>query len=130
MIEVTKNVTAFLGEDVILSCRYLGEESDIQSAEWKGQLSPKSTVKRLAGFNSWGAFGRYGFSEPDSIANLTVVKSVSSVDMEGKYTCQFVCEEDYYSETLSITVVGKQASMVVISGSQQKPGKPDAMFDK
>lgn len=118
MIEATQNVTAFLGEDVVMSCRYLGEESDIQSAEWKGRLSPKSPFKRLAGFDNGRAFGRYGFSEPDSVANLTVVKSVSSVDVEGEYTCQFVCEEDYYSHSVFITVVGKQASMVVISGSQ------------
>lgn len=118
MAEVTQNVTAFLGEDVILSCRYLGEESDIQNAEWKRQLSSKSTFKRLAGFTNGRPFGRYGFSEPDSAANLTVVTSVSSVEIEGEYTCQFTCEEDYYSYSVFITVVGKQASMVVISGSQ------------
>lgn len=118
MVEVIQNVTAFLGEDVILSCRYLGEESDIQSAEWKRQLGTRSTFKRLAGFNYGSAFGRNGFSEPASVANLTVVTHVSSVDIEGEYTCQFTCEEDYYSYSVFITVVGKQASAVVISGSQ------------
>lgn len=118
MVEVIQNVTAFLGEDVILSCRYLGEESDIQSAGWKRQLSSKSTFKRLAGFINGKPFGRNGFSEPASVANLTVVTNVSSVDVEGEYKCQFVCEENDYSFSVFITVVGKQASMVVISGSQ------------
>lgn len=118
MVEVMQNVTAFLGEGVILSCRYLGEESDIQSAEWQRQLRSKSTSKRLAGFLNGRPFGRNGFSEPASVANLTVVTNVTSVDLEGEYTCQFACEEDSYSRSVFITVVGKQASVVAISGSQ------------
>lgn len=118
MVEVIQNVTAFLGEDVILSCRYLGEESDIQSAEWKRQLSAKGAFKRLAGFNNGRAFGRNGFSEPASVTNLTVVTGVSSVDVEGEYTCQFESEEDSRTGSVFITVLGKQASTLVISGSQ------------
>lgn len=91
-----------------LSCRYLGPESDVQSAEWKRLVNSRGTSKRLAGFNGLKEpFGRHGFSEPDSITNLTVVTSVSSVEAEGEYTCQFVCEEETYAGNVFVTVVGE-----------------------
>lgn len=106
-VEFTQNVTAFLGEEVYLSCRYLGEEGDLQSAEWKRQVNSRGTSKRLAGFSNGRPFGRFGFSEPDSISNLTVVASVSSVETEGEYKCQFAREEDDYAYSVFVTVVGE-----------------------
>lgn len=90
-----------------LSCRYLGEESDLQGAEWKRQVDARGTSKRLAGFSNGNPFGRGGFSEPDSIANLTVVTTVSSVVAEGEYKCQFVLEDDDYAYSVFVTVVGE-----------------------
>lgn len=90
-----------------LSCRYLGEESDLQSAEWKRQVNARGTSKRLAGFSNGSPFSRSGFSEPDSITNLTVVTSVSSVEAEGEYQCQFALEEEDYVYSVFVTVVGE-----------------------
>lgn len=90
-----------------LSCRYLGEESDLQSAEWKREVNGRGTSKRLAGFSNGSPFGRSGFSEPDSIANLTVATRVSSVEAEGEYKCQFALEEDDYAYNVFVTVVGE-----------------------
>lgn len=112
ILEVSQNITAVLGEDVYLSCRYLGE-SKIQDAEWKRQINSKVKSKRLAGFAHGVSFGRNGFSEPESVTNLTVKMNVSSVEVEGEYTCEFESEEEYYSSNVFLTVVGKQANIVV-----------------
>lgn len=106
IIEITHNITAFLGEDVYLGCRYLGE-SEIQSADWK--FKSKIKYKRLAGFVYGKVFNRDGFSEPDSLTNLTVKMNVSSVEVEGEYICEFSFEdedEDCHDSTF-LTVVGK-----------------------
>ena len=103
-LEITHNITAVLGEDVYLGCRFLGE-SEILRAEWKRQT--KTTSKRLAGFNIKGSFGRDGFSVPDSITNLSVKVNVSSVDMEGEYICVFESGDEDYFDKAFITVVGK-----------------------
>lgn len=106
ILEITKNVTAVLGEDMYLSCRYLGE-SDIKNAQWKHQLKSKVKSKRMAGFTNGEPFSRNGFSDPDSVTNLTVKMSVSSVEVEGEYICEFETEEEDYSDSLFLTVVGK-----------------------
>lgn len=112
ILEVSQNITAVLGEDVYLSCRYLGE-SKIQDAKWKRQINSKVKSKRLAGFAHGVSFGRNGFSEPESVTNLTVKMNVSSVEVEGEYTCEFQSEEEDYSSNVFLTVVGKQANIVV-----------------
>ncbi len=106
IIEITHNITAVLGEDVYLRCRYLGE-SEIQGAEWTRQYNSKIKSKPVAGFSEDGPFSRKDFSHPDSVTNLTVKMSVSSVEAEGEYTCEFESEEAYYHDTVFLTVVGK-----------------------
>lgn len=106
ILEITKNVTAVLGEDVYLSCRYPGE-NDIENAAWKRQINSKVKSKRLAGFRNGKLFNGSGFSLPDSVTNLTVRMSVSSVAVEGEYICEFETEEGDYSDSVFLTVVGK-----------------------
>ncbi|XP_049431658.1 uncharacterized protein si:ch211-149e23.4 isoform X1 [Epinephelus fuscoguttatus] len=114
LLEVTHNVTGVLGEDVYLSCIYLGE-SDIQSAEWRRQSSSKFKSKRLAGFLSGRPFSREDFSYPDSLTNLTVQMKVSSVEAEGEYICEFESEEEYYSDSVFVTVVAQPDIQIVVN---------------
>lgn len=107
-LEITRNVTAVLGEVAYLGCRYLGEEP-VQKAEWKRKSNSKVKSTRLAGFQNGQAFKRDNFSEPDSITNLTVRMWVSSVDLEGEYTCEFETEEEDISDKAFVTVVGKSS---------------------
>ncbi|TKS80762.1 hypothetical protein D9C73_014865 [Collichthys lucidus] len=91
-IELIRNVTGLLGEDVYLSCRYIGE-SEVFSAKWKRQINSKvksnsAQYRRIAGAISNHLFGRDGFSKPASATNLTVKVNVSSVEVEGEYTSQ------------------------------------------
>lgn len=105
IIESPSNITAVLGEDVYLSCRYLGE-SQIVGGEWKRQV--KSKAKRLVGIQNGRAFSRDSdFSEPDSVTNLTVRMRVRGVDVEGQYSCEFESEEENFFKSVFVTVVGK-----------------------
>lgn len=110
IIEITKNITGFLGEDVYLNCRYLGE-SEIISALWKRQITINSKVKikRLVGFSAENKMFCHddNFSFPDSRTNLTVKMSVSSLEVEGEYICVFESNEEDHSESIFLTVVGK-----------------------
>lgn len=99
--EVGYNLTAVLGEDVYLTCRYFGE-SEILNSKWRRQS------KKLAGFSSTKPFSHQGFSEPDSVTNLTVKMDVFSVEAEGKYICEFETEDEYFSSGVLLTVIGKQ----------------------
>ncbi|XP_075892561.1 uncharacterized protein LOC142895421 isoform X2 [Nelusetta ayraudi] len=114
-VEFTQNVTAFLGEEVYLSCRYLGEESDLQGAEWKRQINSRGPFRRLAGFFNGRTFNRSGFSEPDSITNLTVVASMASLEMEGEYKCQFAREEDDYIYSVFVTIVARPEILIQLN---------------
>ncbi|TNN62973.1 hypothetical protein EYF80_026782 [Liparis tanakae] len=84
ILEMTHNVTAVLGEDVYLSCSYLGE-SEIRSAEWKRQINSKMTSERRDGFFNGEPFSRDNVSKPESLTNLTVKVTVSRVEAEGEY---------------------------------------------
>lgn len=110
ILEITKNVTGVLGEDVYLSCSYLGE-SEIISAQWKRQIIANSKVKarRLVGFLAENKTFCYdeSFSYPDSLTNLTVKMRVSSVEAEGEYICEFSSNEEDVSDSVILTVVGK-----------------------
>ncbi|XP_034405011.1 uncharacterized protein si:ch211-149e23.4 isoform X2 [Cyclopterus lumpus] len=122
ILEITHNITAVLGEDVYLSCSYLGE-SEIQSAEWKRQINSKITSKRLAGFFNGKPFSRDNISKPESLTNLTVKMKVSNVEAEGEYICEFESEENQYSDRVYLTVVARpDVQMLVnaetINGSQ------------
>ncbi|XP_070826921.1 uncharacterized protein [Chaetodon trifascialis] len=113
-IETTRNVTAVLGEDVYLRCRYLGD-SELESAEWKRQINPKVKSKRLAGFRNGKPFSRDGFSHPDSVSNLTVKMNVSSVEVEGEYICEFESEEENYSDNVFVTVVAQPDIQILVN---------------
>ncbi|KAG8001870.1 Nectin-2 [Nibea albiflora] len=123
-IEIISSVTGVLGEDVYLSCRYVGE-SEVFSARWKHQMKVKSNLvqyKRIAGATNNHLFGRDGFSKPESAANLTIKVNVSSVELEGEYTCEFETEDDYHSGTAFLTVVAQpdievQVNAEIINGS-------------
>lgn len=107
---ISSNVTAVLGEDMSLSCRYLGE-SQIQNAEWRRQVQGK--YKRLAGFSNGEPFSRNNFTVPDSPSNLTIYKRVSGVDDEGKYVCEFKEEEDILDVSIYVTVIGKSIMQIL-----------------
>lgn len=106
IIEITRNITAVLGEDVYLRCRYLGE-SEIQRAQWKRQFNSRVKSKRLAGFSNGHPYSREDFTHPDSVTNLTVRMNVSSMEVEGEYICEFESEEEDYFDSVFVTVVGK-----------------------
>nr|XP_040047238.1 uncharacterized protein si:ch211-149e23.4 [Gasterosteus aculeatus aculeatus] len=103
---IHENITAVLGEDVYLSCTYVGE-SEIQDAEWKRQINSKMKSKRLAGFFNGEPFSRDGISKPDSLTNLTVKMKVSSVEVEGEYICEFEAQEEPYYGSVHLTVVAR-----------------------
>lgn len=105
-LEITRNITAVLGEAAYLGCRYLGDEA-VEKAEWKRKSNSKVKSTRLAGFQNGQPFSRDNFSEPDSITNLTVRMWVSSVDVEGEYICEFETEEQEFTDNAFVTVVGK-----------------------
>ncbi|KAM6987977.1 nectin-1-like [Tautogolabrus adspersus] len=121
-LDIPHNITAVLGEDVYLWCRYMGE-SEILSATWKRQINTKVKSRPLAGFTNDEPFSRFSdFSEPESGTNLTVKMSVSSVDAEGEYICEFESEEASYSDSVFLTVVARpeiqiQLSAETINGS-------------
>lgn len=115
IFEITQNITAVLGEDEYLRCRYVGE-SEILSAIWKRQINSKVQSKPLAGFIDDEPFTRQAdISEPESVTNLTVKMNISSVDKEGKYICEFESEEASYSDSIYLTVVGKPSRFLNIS---------------
>ncbi|XP_028276409.1 uncharacterized protein LOC114445509 isoform X2 [Parambassis ranga] len=95
------NITAVLGEDMYLSCRYQGE-SQILSAEWQRRIGAKS--KRLVGYLNGKPFSHEGFSNLQSLTNLTVQKKVRSVDVEGEYICEFTTEEFGIQGSVFVTV--------------------------
>ncbi len=109
LLEITENITAVLGKDAYLSCRYLGED-DILSAEWNHQSNSAVRSKRVAGFfYKDKSFNHDGFSVPESITNLTVRMKVSSVEVEGKYICEFRSLQEHYTKSAFVTVVGKSS---------------------
>ncbi|XP_074535110.1 uncharacterized protein LOC141797538 [Halichoeres trimaculatus] len=107
IFEITQNVTAVLGEDVYLRCRFIGE-SEILSAIWKRQINSKVKSKPLAEFKDNKTLSRHvDFSKPESVTNLTVRMNVSSVNKEGEYVCEFESEEASYSDSVYVTVVAR-----------------------
>lgn len=112
-------MTAVLGEDVHLICAYRGD-GEILGAEWTRRINSNRKSKGLAGFENGIPYGRNGFSEPGSITNLTVWMEVLSVDAEGEYICEFESEEEYYSNSVFLSVVGESASCCVLTA----PGVP------
>lgn len=104
--ETTKDITAVLGEDVYLSCIYLGETM-IERAWWRRQINNKKS-RRLTGISGGKPFSSADFSEPESVNNLTVKMNVSRVELEGEYVCEFESEEgDSVSNSTYVTIIGK-----------------------
>ncbi|XP_035766166.1 uncharacterized protein si:ch211-149e23.4 [Neolamprologus brichardi] len=101
--EPFESITAVLGEDMYLSCIYLGDDP-VDSSEWKQQISSKKK-KRLAGFINGRPFQRDNVSLPVSLTNLTIQIRVTGVEVEGQYTCEFESHEDTYTGTVIVTVV-------------------------
>ncbi|KAF6724886.1 Poliovirus receptor [Oryzias melastigma] len=110
-LQISENVTVVLGEDVYLSCEYLGK-SQIQSAAWKRQTN-ESNFEGLVGFSNRSLFNN--FSNPDSITNLTVQVKVSSVEAEGEYICEFKSEEEFFFKSVFITVLGRPDVQILVS---------------
>lgn len=98
-----------------LICVYRGD-SEILGAEWTRRINSQRKSKGLAGFENKIPYGRNGFSEPASMSNLTVRLEVLSVDAEGEYVCQFETEEEYYSNSVFLSVVGK-STLCCMDGS-------------
>ncbi|XP_036929278.1 uncharacterized protein si:ch211-149e23.4 [Acanthopagrus latus] len=114
MLEVQQNITAVLGEDAYLSCRYLGS-GEVESALWKRQHNSKFKT-RLAGYRFGKPFSHVeGFSEPVSATNLTVKMNVSSVQDEGEYECEVVTDAADYTELVFLTVVARPDVHVLVS---------------
>lgn len=113
IFEISHNVTAVLGEDVDLICEYRGE-SKIVGGDWTRRINSKRKSKGLAGFQNGIPYGRNGFSEPGSMTNLTVRMEVLSVDAEGEYICEFESEEEYYSNSVFLSIVGKSTSCCML----------------
>ncbi|CAG08983.1 unnamed protein product [Tetraodon nigroviridis] len=106
MFEIHRNVTAVLGEAVDLICAYRGD-SQIFGAEWTRRINSKRKSKGLAGFENGIPYARTGFSIPVSMTNLTVRMEVLSVDAEGEYVCEFESEEEYYSNSLFLSIAAR-----------------------
>lgn len=90
-----------------LACRYLGN-STIEKAIWQKQVSASRKSKPVAGFINNNSISHSGFSVPDSITNLKVKMSVSSVEAEGQYNCEFESEVESYSGNVFLTVQGEK----------------------
>ncbi|CAG6000724.1 unnamed protein product [Menidia menidia] len=111
---ISHNITAVLGEDVHLSCSYLGD-SEITASEWRRQINSKNKFRRLAGFSNGKFFHQRDFSIPESPTNLTTRMRVSSVEAEGEYFCQFESEDEIFLDTVFVTVVARPEIQVQIN---------------
>ncbi|XP_029922105.1 uncharacterized protein LOC115369615 [Myripristis murdjan] len=106
-VETVRSITALLGDEVYLSCIYLGE-NEISGAHWKRQSNSKKKMMRLAGFNGDRPYSfDPNFSEPASRTNLTCKVNISSVEAEGEYTCVFDSDEYEIIGKTTVTVVAQ-----------------------
>ncbi|XP_067364628.1 uncharacterized protein si:ch211-149e23.4 isoform X2 [Channa argus] len=114
IIEISPNITAVLGEDMYLSCRYVGER-ELERADWYRHINSKAKSKGLERIKKRGPFSRADFSGPDSLNNLTLKMNVHSVDLEGEYICQFETEERIVSDSTFVTVVAQPDIQILVS---------------
>lgn len=107
-MEIDRNVTGILGEDIFLRCQYLGQ-NDITDASWKRPDSRiKRSMKKLTGYKNNKAFSKDpDFSTPASLTNLTVKMRVSTLEAQGEYTCVFATDEEEITNSMFLTVLGK-----------------------
>ncbi|XP_029026444.1 uncharacterized protein si:ch211-149e23.4 isoform X2 [Betta splendens] len=114
IIESKESITAVLGDDTYLSCRYLGG-SQIQKAAWKRQVNSIFKSRALAGISGKGPFGNAVLSEPESLTNLTVKMNVSGVELEGEYICEFESEEeDSFASRTFVTILVRPIIQVLV----------------
>ncbi|XP_030008582.1 hemicentin-1 isoform X2 [Sphaeramia orbicularis] len=124
LLEIPRNVTGVLGEDVHLGCRYLGKD-EITAAEWKRESESKIS-KRLTGFINGRPFNRdTDFSVPHSLTNLTVRMNVTNVKAEGVYKCKFMTEDEEIADTVFLSVVARpdiqiQVNAEIINGTHHQ----------
>ncbi|XP_071214765.1 uncharacterized protein [Salvelinus alpinus] len=105
-MEIDRNVTGILGEDVFLRCQYLGQ-NDITDASWKRPDSRmKRSMKKLTGYKNNKAFSKDpDFSAPVSPTNLTVKMRVSTLEAQGEYICAFATDEEEITNSMFLTVL-------------------------
>ncbi|KAF7218437.1 uncharacterized protein si:ch211-149e23.4 isoform X2 [Nothobranchius furzeri] len=112
-LAICGNITAALGEEVHLGCRYLGE-NQIKSAHWKRQIS-KGVIKRLAGFSHGRPYSRSDLSVPASPTDFTVSMNVSSVEAEGMYHCEFEEEDESFFDFMFVIVIVQPDVQVTVN---------------
>ncbi|KAJ8280161.1 hypothetical protein GJAV_G00051260 [Gymnothorax javanicus] len=103
-VEVERNVTGILGEEVFLRCQYRGQEEVFMSS-WVAREAHKK--KRLAGYLPQPLVIHGDFSLPVSLSNLTVSMRVSSLEAEREYWCIFNTLEDTVEENIFLTVLAR-----------------------
>ncbi|XP_055751707.1 uncharacterized protein LOC129832016 isoform X4 [Salvelinus fontinalis] len=115
-MEIDRNVTGILGEDVFLRCQYLGQ-NDITDASWKRPDSRiKRSMKKLTGYKNNKAFSKDpDFSAPVSPTNLTVKMRVSSLEAQGEYTCVFATDEEEITNSMFLTVLARPDIHTVVT---------------
>nr|XP_046150214.1 uncharacterized protein LOC123992763 isoform X4 [Oncorhynchus gorbuscha] len=115
-MEIDRNVTGILGEDVFLRCQYLGP-NDITEASWKRPDSRmKRSMKKLTGYKNNKAFSKDpDFSAPASPTNLTVKMRVSTLEAQGEYTCVFATDEEEITNSMFLTVLARPDIYTVVT---------------
>ncbi|KAJ8368457.1 hypothetical protein SKAU_G00084850 [Synaphobranchus kaupii] len=103
-VEVEKNVTGVLGEEVVLRCQYTGQEDLIMSS-WA--LKEGRKTKRLAGYAQEPFSNNKDFSVPVSARNLTVSMQITSLKAEREYWCSFSTREDLWERSVFLTVLAR-----------------------
>ncbi|XP_023836019.1 uncharacterized protein si:ch211-149e23.4 isoform X3 [Salvelinus sp. IW2-2015] len=115
-MEIDRNVTGILGEDVFLRCQYLGQ-NDITDASWK-RPDPrmKRSMKKLTGYKNNKAFSKDpDFSAPVSPTNLTVKMRVSTLEAQGEYICAFATDEEEITNSMFLTVLARPDIHTVVT---------------
>ncbi|XP_071214760.1 uncharacterized protein [Salvelinus alpinus] len=115
-MEIDRNVTGILGEDVFLRCQYLGQ-NDITDASWKRPDSRmKRSMKKLTGYKNNKAFSKDpDFSAPVSPTNLTVKMRVSTLEAQGEYICAFATDEEEITNSMFLTVLARPDIHTVVT---------------
>ncbi|KAM9451858.1 uncharacterized protein ACWYII_011612 isoform 5-T5 [Salvelinus alpinus] len=115
-MEIDRNVTGILGEDVFLRCQYLGQ-NDITDASWKRPDSRmKRSMKKLTGYKNNKAFSKDpDFSAPASPTNLTVKMRVSTLEAQGEYICAFATDEEEITNSMFLTVLARPDIHTVVT---------------
>ncbi|XP_071213413.1 CD166 antigen isoform X2 [Salvelinus alpinus] len=115
-MEIDRNVTGILGEDVFLRCQYLGQ-NDITDASWKRPDSRmKQSMKKLTGYKNNKTFSKDpDFSAPASPTNLTVKMRVSTLEAQGEYTCVFATDEEEITNSMFLTVLARPDIYTVVT---------------